>query len=94
MDRRLDSGDSHPPFLNLIPRTRTGVIEDEDFAEFFSALEDTADALKQIIQEQDWAEEERTNRQILRTIQKVFREAFLALPAEEYDWFDIRGRDE
>lgn len=84
------------PFLNLTPGTRTGVIQDEAFAEFCSALEETADALKQIIQEQDRAEEERTNRQILRTIQKAFKEAFLALSAEEeeYDWFDIRGRDE
>jgi hypothetical protein len=28
----------------------------------------------------------------LRTIQRAFREALLALPAEEYDWFDITAR--
>ncbi len=82
------------PFLNLTPGTRTGVIQDGAYAEFCFALEDTAAALKQVIEEQDRAEEERTSRQILRTIQRAFKEAFLALPAEEYDWFDIRGRDE
>ena len=82
------------PFLNLTPGTRTGVIQDGAYAEFCFALEDTAAALKQVIEEQDRAEEERTSRQILRTIQRAFKEAFLALPPEEYDWFDIRDRDE
>ena len=82
------------PFLNLTPGTRTGVIQDGAYAEFCFALEDMAAALKQVIEEQDRAEEERTSRQILRTIQRAFKEAFLALPPEEYDWFDIRGRDE
>ncbi len=82
------------PFLNLTPGTRTGVIQDGAYAEFCFALEDTTAALKRVIEEQDRAEEERTSRQILRTIQKAFKEAFLALPPEEYDWFDIRGRDE
>src|SRR5207253_8129253 len=37
-------------------------------------------------------EEEQASRELLQTIQRAFREAFLALPAEEYDWFDIRSR--
>ena len=82
------------PFLNLTPGTRTGIIQDGAYAEFCFALEDTVAALRRVIEEQDRAEEERTSRQILRTIQKAFKEAFLALPPEEYDWFDIRGRDE
>src|SRR5262249_51441731 len=32
------------------------------------------------------------SRELLRTIQRAFREALLALPAEEYDWFDIQVR--
>src|SRR5215813_4268836 len=38
------------------------------------------------------AEEEQASRELLRTIQRAFREALLALPAEEYDWFDIQVR--
>jgi hypothetical protein len=48
--------------------------------------------LAEIIEEQRRAEEEQTSRQQLRAIQRAFREALLALPAEEYDWFDIHAR--
>ncbi|MBV8747121.1 MAG: hypothetical protein JO134_18955, partial [Xanthobacteraceae bacterium] len=37
------------------------------------------------------AEEEQASREQLRAIQRAFREALLALPAEEYDWFDVRA---
>src|SRR5688500_5058154 len=40
------------------------------------------------------AEEEQASRELLRTIQRAFREALLALPAEEYDWFDIQLRSQ
>ncbi len=46
--------------------------------------------LQQIIEEQRKAEEERSSRQILRKVQRALKEAFLRLPQEEYDWFDIR----
>ena len=36
------------------------------------------------------AEEEQASRRILRTITRAFREALIALPAEEYDWFDLQ----
>jgi hypothetical protein len=48
--------------------------------------------LGEIIEEQRRAEEEQASRGLLRTIQRAFREALLALPAEEYDWFDIQAR--
>ena len=44
-----------------------------------------------MIDEQRKAEEERSSRQILRKVQRALREAFLRLPKEEYDWFDIHG---
>jgi hypothetical protein len=50
------------------------------------------DKLCEIIEEQRRAEEEQASRELLRTIQRAFREALLALPAEEYDWFDIQVR--
>ena len=48
--------------------------------------------LTEILEAQHRAEEEQASRELLQTIQRAFREAFLALPAEEYDWFDIHAR--
>ena len=77
-------------FLTLTPGTRTGVIRDNAFQDLCTALRDVERVLVHIIAEQRQAEEERASRKILNTIQKAFREALLALPAEEYDWFDIQ----
>ncbi len=38
------------------------------------------------------AEDEQASQQSLRAIQRAFREALLALPPEEYDWFDVQAR--
>jgi type II secretory pathway pseudopilin PulG len=45
-----------------------------------------------LIVEQQRAEEEQASQQSLKAIQKAFHEAMLALPREEYDWFDVQGR--
>ncbi|MEX2496427.1 MAG: ATP-binding protein [Woeseia sp.] len=79
-------------FLNVTPGTRLGVIRDEAFERFRVALEDVEAALSRTIAEQRRAEDERASRKMLNTIRKAFREALLALPAEEYDWFDLRER--
>src|SRR5690606_28941368 len=42
-----------------------------------------------IIEDQQRAEEERASRDVLRSVQGALKEALLALPAEEYDWFDL-----
>lgn len=80
------------PFLNLTPGTRTGIIHDEAFERCRHALEDAEHALIRLIEEQRRAEDERASRKMLTTIRKAFKEAMLALPAEEYDWFEIQGR--
>jgi hypothetical protein len=81
------------PFLNLTPGTRSGIIHDAQHQAFCVALAPVAARLTEIVDEQRRAEEERASRDILRSIQRAFQEALLALPAEEYDWFAIRGRD-
>jgi hypothetical protein len=48
--------------------------------------------VQRVIEAQQRAEEEQTSRESLRAIQRAFREAILALPPEEYDWFDIQAR--
>jgi hypothetical protein len=80
------------PFLNLTPGTRTGVIQDDAFERFVNGLRDVESTLVTIIAEQRRAEDERASRKMLNTIRKAFREALLALPAEEYDWFNLRDR--
>ncbi len=80
------------PFLNLTPATRTGLVHDERLAALSEALAPLEARLQTLIEEQRRAESERASRNLLRTIHKAFREALLALPAEEYDWFDVRDR--
>ena len=80
------------PMLNLTPGTRSGVIRDAVFEEFERAINALNETLEAIIEEQRRAEDERASRQILHSVQKALREAMLALPPEEYDWFSIDAR--
>lgn len=80
------------PFLQLTPGTRDAVVQDDLFAGFCTALQPVEEALLHIVEERKQAEEEKASRTILRSIQKALREALLALPAEEYDWFEIAGK--
>jgi len=79
------------PFLSLTPGTRHGIIRDDHFDALCRALVPVEKHLQQIIEEQRKAEEERSSRQVLRRVQRALKEAFLRLPQEEYDWFDIYG---
>src|SRR5580658_3679707 len=79
-------------FLNLTPGTRSGIIQDERYAAFVAALEPLESYVKGLIDEQQRAEEQQASQQSLKAIQKAFNEAMLALPREEYDWFDVQGR--
>jgi hypothetical protein len=80
------------PYLTLTPATRTGVILDVAYEAFVGAMAPLAAHLAALIAEQRQAEEERATQDTLRSIQRAFREAMLALPAEEYDWFDVSVR--
>ena len=80
------------PFLNLTPGTRSGIIQDERYAALVAALGPMEAHVKGLIEEQQRAEEEQASQQSLRAIQRAFHEALLALPREEYDWFDVQGR--
>jgi hypothetical protein len=80
------------PFLNLTPGTRYGVIQDERYAALLDALAPLEVHLNSLIEQQRRAEEEQASQQSLKAIQKAFYEAMLALPREEYDWFDVQAR--
>jgi hypothetical protein len=79
------------PFLSLTPGTRQGIIRDNQFDAFRRAMAPVEKHLQEIINEQRKAEEERSSRRVLRRVQRALKEAFLRLPQEEYDWFDIYG---
>jgi hypothetical protein len=89
---RCLQGHVDAPFVNLTPGTRSGLIHDTAYATLCEALQPLERKLVEVIEEQRRAEEEQASQEQLRTIQRAFREALLALPAEEYDWFDIRAR--
>src|SRR5437764_9631954 len=89
---RYVQGLGEVPFLNLTPGTRNGVIQDERYAGLIDALKPLEAHVNSLIEEQQRAEEEQANQQSLKAIQKAFHEAMLALPREEYDWFDVQGR--
>ena len=79
------------PYLVLTPGTRNGIVRDEAYQRLLTDLAPVEAELLRIIDEQRRAEEEQTSREVLRSIQKALKEALLALPAEEYDWFDFHA---
>ena len=78
------------PFLPLTPGSRTGVIQDEAFADFVDGLSRVGPALADIIARERALEEEQASRNILKSVQKALREAFLTLPPEDYSWMGHR----
>ncbi|HZJ44816.1 MAG TPA: ATP-binding protein [Pyrinomonadaceae bacterium] len=89
---RYLQGHIDAPFINLTPGTRSGIIRDEAYAALLDALAPLEEKLIEMLEAQRRAEEEQASRELLQTIQRAFRDALLALPAEEYDWFDIHAR--
>jgi hypothetical protein len=77
------------PYLNLTPGTRLGIIHDAALARLADELAPLEARLAKIVEDQQRAEEERASRDVLRSVQGALKEALLALPAEEYDWFDL-----
>jgi hypothetical protein len=80
-------------YLNLTPGTRLGIVYDEQLDRLAGELGPIELELLRLIEAQKRAEEERASREVLRSIQSALREALLALPAEEYDWFSLRRQE-
>jgi hypothetical protein len=79
-------------YLNLTPGTRLGVIHDDALEQLRRELEPIEAELVRAIEAQKQAAEEKTSRDVLRSIQSALKEALLALPEEEYDWFELRKK--
>ena len=80
------------PFLQLTPGTRDGIIQDAAYDQLLTALEPIEEKLEEIVEQEKDSEEEEASRNILKSVQRAFKEALLALAREEYDWFDIYGQ--
>lgn len=80
------------PFLTLTPGTRSGIIQDDRYAALIAALEPLESHVNGLIEAQQRAEEEQASLQSMKAIQRAIHEALLALPPEEYDWFDVQSR--
>jgi hypothetical protein len=78
------------PFLQLTPGTRSGVVQDDGYQIFCSAMQGISPQVQEAVDQEKRIAEEKASRNILKAVQKAFREAFLALPSEEYDWFNIQ----
>jgi hypothetical protein len=79
------------PFLQLTPGTRGGVVQDEGFHLFCEAMKEVRHQIQAAVDHEKKVEEEQASRNILKSVQRALREAFLALPSEEYDWFNIQA---
>jgi hypothetical protein len=80
------------PFLQLTPGTRDGVLRDGAYQTFRDALGPLEDALREAIRREQEAEEEAASHTILRSVQRALRQALLALPRDDYSWFEVPGR--
>jgi hypothetical protein len=77
------------PFLQLTPGTRDGIVQDDSFLVFCTAMESMQVKLQEKIEEEKKAEEEEASRHILKSVQRALKEALLILSKDEYDWFDV-----
>jgi hypothetical protein len=77
------------PFLQLTPGTRSGIVRDHTYRVFLDALDPVTGTLQNMLDARRRAEEVRASEKMLKSIQRAFREALLALPVEDYDWFDV-----
>ncbi len=77
------------PFLQLTPGTRDGIIQDESYTIFTETIAELEIILNDIIEREKKAAEEEASKNILSSIKKALKEAFLRLPQEEYDWFNL-----
>jgi hypothetical protein len=77
------------PFLQITPGTRDGIVRDGSFEKFCASTGPIEERLRTLIDLEKKSEEEETSKNILKSVHRAFKEAFIALSREDYDWFDI-----
>ncbi|MGK5085038.1 ATP-binding protein [Bdellovibrionota bacterium FG-1] len=80
------------PDLQLTPGSRLGVIRDERFEKMIEAIRQLEPVLRAELALLKQADEEQASRATYASLHRAFRDALEALPAEEYDWFDLKSQ--
>jgi hypothetical protein len=80
------------PRLRLAPGTRENIAPDEHFQKFVEGVRSVEDRILHVVRENEKDVEEKTSREVLKSIQKAFADAWQDLPEGEYDWFEVRKR--
>jgi hypothetical protein len=88
---RLEGIIDYPRF-RLAPGTRENIVPDEHFQKFVEGVRGVEDRILRVVKEKEKDVEEKANREVLKSIQKAFADAWQDLPEGEYDWFEIRKR--
>ncbi|TVQ81301.1 MAG: hypothetical protein EA369_00245 [Bradymonadales bacterium] len=77
------------PFLGLTPGTRQGLVYDNAYSAFVSALKEVEGGLAELVERYRQIEAEGASQETWKSLAKAFREALMALPPEDYDWFQV-----
>ncbi len=80
------------PRLRLAPSTRENIVPDEHFQRFCEGVSNVEQRLLCLIEEKEKDTAEKANREVLKSIQKAFSDAWQSLPEGEYNWFEVRKR--
>jgi len=86
-DRGLLEGYIEYKGLNISPATRKGILPDDAFTAFVKACRGIEPNLKKTLDDVERKRKETANPELVRKIQKTFREIMKEV-GEEYDWFD------
>ena len=80
------------PRLRLAPGTRENIVPDDHFQQFVGGVRSVEERILRVVKEKEKDVEEKESREVLKSIQKAFADAWQDLPEGEYDWFEIRKR--
>ncbi|MBA7529051.1 hypothetical protein ES705_21243 [subsurface metagenome] len=90
--RNKIEGELDYPNFKIAPGTRDGIVpEDDSFQAFLEAVRSIEPQIRKLLEEKEKAKEEKVSKEIMKDVQKAFRDIWSELP-EEYSWFEIARR--
>jgi hypothetical protein len=82
------------PAFELAPGTRSGIVPDDRFNAFLTAVERIEPAITRLLEARQHARAEKASQEILRQLKKAFTSALRELPPSEYLFFDLPKRQD
>jgi hypothetical protein len=80
------------PRLRLAPGTRENIVPDEYFQRFVEGVRSVEERIIRVVEQKEKDVEEKASKEVLKSIQKAFADAWQDLPEGEYNWFEVRKR--